>query len=148
MNAITILTQSFDFGTALTKDQLISVVKRFPQIASHIEHLDTEGVDKLDDSEIYGPAPRDEDFNDLNVRGKMEKSYDYGMVVGYNQAMYGYCAFRKLPIDGLEHDMPVALFILGVKYDAGVNTTDGKHELVLTTPLEPTEYIRIDLDSW
>ena len=74
----------------------------------------------------------------------MQKSHAYGMRTGWNQALYGYCAFRIMPINGLDPEFNVALYILGVKYDAGMNN-DGKHQLVLQSPNEPTEYLRIDL---
>ncbi|MAP21522.1 MAG: hypothetical protein CL582_11350 [Alteromonadaceae bacterium] len=147
MNAAAILAQSFDFGTVLTTEQLTNIINRSPQMVSHLEHLATEDIDKLSESETYVIPSKGDEFNDLDIREKLERARDHGMAVGFQQVLNGYCAFRKLPIDGLEHEMPVALLILGVEYDVAVNNTDGKNELVIGSPARADgSYARININ--
>lgn len=144
MNTLQTLIHTFPYGTKLTTEQLADLILSNRALGAMIQDLSAAPIEELSDEQLYGPAPRDDGFNDIEPRYQQQAAFDYGMDVGFLQYKQGFALYRKVPIDDLEPDMDVKLFILGVGYDVCY----GDGEIALISPLKPALTRYIDTVKW
>lgn len=132
------------YGVPVSAHQLALIIQRNQAMLDDIIKLTNANVDSLPDEVIYGPDPRGR-LKDLDSVEHDRMVFDYGMRVGIEQARYGQFIARKLPIDGLEHELNIKLVMLGVGYDVGYS--DELKRLVVVSPIDPSTVAYLDVDT-
>lgn len=132
------------YGVPITAHQLALVIQNNPSLLDDIIGLASAEIDSLSDDKIYGPDPRGR-LKDLDSVEHDRMVFDYGMRVGIEQELYGQFIARKLPIDGLEHELNIKLIMMGVGYDVGYS--DELKRLAVVSPIDPMADAYLDVDT-